>query len=132
MHQKTNGSRQILASGWAFVGATTWIGTLLAFIAIAISSRTISRPPWWLGPATDPAPFFAPAVLVIVIMGTALSYLGSHSAAPWIGIITSLFLGIYAFVDLDATVGVALAQIIVAAAALLGSVATFAGLHRAT
>ncbi|MSO60400.1 MAG: hypothetical protein EXQ63_08770 [Ilumatobacteraceae bacterium] len=129
MHHATKGSHRVLASGWAVVGAATWIATLLAVTAIAISSRTISRPPWWLGPTTDPAPFFALAILAIVVILTTLAYLGSYSTAPWIGIFSSLFLGSYAIADLDATIGIAIAQIIVAAAALTGSLATFAGLH---
>ncbi len=132
VNQAIKNWRKTLSSGWAVVGAVTWIATLLAVIAIAISSRTLSRPPWWLGPASDPAPFYAPAILVIVIVGTALAYLGSHSVAPLVGILSSLFLGIFAVADIDATIGVALAQIIVATAALLGSIATFAGIHERT
>jgi len=46
-------------------------------------------------------------------------------------VFSSGFLGVYAIVDLGATIGVAVAQIVVAVAALAGSLATFAGLHRA-
>ncbi len=131
MNQTAKDSRRVLASGWAVVGTATWVATLFAIVAIAISSRTISRPPWWLGPSTDPATPFALIILAIVITFTAVTYLGSYSVAPWVGVFSSGFLGVYAIVDLGATIGVAVAQIVVAVAALAGSLATFAGLHRA-
>lgn len=50
-----NADSQALPShGWRTVSFISWIATLAALVAVAISSRTIGQPVWWLGPRADP------------------------------------------------------------------------------
>ncbi len=59
------------SDGWRMVSFLTWIGVLAAVLAVTISSRTIGRSIWWLGPSSNPAPVFY-LLIPIIIIGTPL------------------------------------------------------------
>ena len=61
--------RAILSDGWRTVSFITWVLAGASLVAIAITSRTIGRSIWWLGPESDPAPpvfLLVPLVIIVV------------------------------------------------------------------
>ena len=55
-------ARGELSDGWRTVSFITWVLVGAGLVAVAITSRTIGRPTWWLGPESDPA---SPLMLVV-------------------------------------------------------------------
>jgi hypothetical protein len=61
--------RDTLSDGWRTVSFVTWVLTGASLIAVAITSRTIGRSIWWLGPESDPAsPLLLLVPLVIIVV----------------------------------------------------------------
>ncbi len=98
-----------------------------AIIAVAVTSRNIGKPTWWLGPQSNPSfvllwglPFVAPiaSIIAAVKFGRSASFVGFGSA---------LFLGAIGFADMNNTPGVALIECTIAIASALIAIATFAG-----
>lgn len=120
-----------LTPAWRIVFGVGWIGVILSLVAVWKSSRTLGLAPWWLGPSSDPhnvlvnlIPFFAP-VAVVIMTARRDRYL------PYAGIAASLCTAAVAVGDVDPFTRLAVAEFAVAAAALLVSVASLAGLLRA-
>lgn len=57
-----------LTDGWRTVSFITWVLVGASVIAIAITSRTIGRATWWLGPESSPASPFLLVVPVAIIV----------------------------------------------------------------
>lgn len=98
-----------------------------AIIAVAVTSRNIGKPTWWLGPQSNPSfvllwalPFVAPiaSIIAAVKFGRVASYVGFGSA---------LLLGAIGVADMNITPGVALIECAIAIASALIAIATFAG-----
>lgn len=109
----------------AWRGATiaTWIGVVLCLVVIAISSRIIGRPIWWLGPSTNSAPWYYMLLpLILIVMPLEGAFWRSKSTVPacFIG---SLGLIATAIPDFSNSPGVAAAICVVGFAALLQSIA---------
>lgn len=121
-------STREFTTGWARVGVVTWAAVLLAEVAVAITSRTVGKPPWWLGPSTDPAPFVLAAIPLALVVIPAVLFARSHPGAPRIAALCAIALVVVGVVDIDATPGVAVVECAIAFAALLGSLSTNAGL----
>ncbi len=65
----TKPERGDLSDGWRTVSFITWILSGASLVAIAITSRTIGRSIWWLGPESDPAsPVLLLVPLVIIVV----------------------------------------------------------------
>lgn len=61
--------RNSLSDGWRTVSFITWVLSGAALVAVAITSRTIGRPIWWLGPESDPAtPLLLLVPLAIIVV----------------------------------------------------------------
>jgi hypothetical protein len=117
-----------LRIGWARVGLATWAGVTIGMIAIAVTSRTVSKPPWWLGASTNPAPLYFTAIPVIVCLTPIIVIALRRRTSPLIGCVCSLALAVSALLDVSNTPGVAVVQAALAVAALSGSVALWAGI----
>jgi hypothetical protein len=120
-----------LTPAWRLVFIVGWIGVILSLVAVWKSGRTLGLAPWWLGPSGDPhhvlvnlIPFLAP-VAMVVMAARRDRYL------PFAGIVASLCIAAVAAGDVDPFTRLALVEFVVAAAGLLVSVASFAGLLRA-
>ncbi len=116
-----------LTDTWRTVAVVSWLLVLFAIIAVAVTSRNIGKPTWWLGPQSDPSfvllwalPFVAPTASIIAAIkfGRVASYVGFGSA---------LLLGAIGVADINITPGVALIECTIAIASALIAIATFAG-----
>lgn len=110
-------------SGWRAVLIVTWAMTFACMLAVAVSSRTIGRPVWWLGPSTSPAPLLfvaIPVVLVFAPLATALRWPDRSVRTSLVCSIALLATGI---ADAPDRMAVALAVWTVGGAALLATVA---------
>jgi hypothetical protein len=125
--QRNNGRN---GDGWRVVAHVTSALVLAGTAAVAVSSRTIGRPTWWLGPSTNPA---SPLWLVVPIALVALPVVAHalrHRRAAEIAIACSGGLVLSSLVDLVDNPAVALGFAVVAVAGLVGHVATWAGLRQ--
>ena len=112
-----------LSDGWRTVAFITWVLAGASVLAIAITSRTIGRPLWWLGPESSPAtPLFLLVPVVIVVLPLVAASKKPRVLAP-ISVGSSIALIITAVVDIAGTPAIALAIGIVGLAALSVSIA---------
>ena len=116
-----------LTNTWRTVTVISWLLVFFAIIAIAVTSRNIGKPTWWLGPQSNPSfvllwalPFVAPiaSIIAAVKFGRVASYVGFGSA---------LLLGAIGAADINRTPGVALVECVIAVSSALIAIATFAG-----
>ena len=116
-----------LTNAWRTVAVVSWLLVFFAIMAVAVTSRNIGKPTWWLGPQSDPSfvllwalPFVAPIASIIAALkfGSIASYVGFGSA---------LLLGVIGVADINNTPGVALIECTIAIASALIAIATFAG-----
>ena len=116
-----------LTNTWRTVAVVSWLLVLFAIIAVAVTSRNIGKPTWWLGPQSNPSfvllwalPFVAPiaSIIAAVKFGRIASFVGFGSA---------LLLGVIGVADINNTPGVALIECTIAIASALIAIATFAG-----
>jgi hypothetical protein len=110
-------------NGWRTVSFISWIAVLAALIAVAISSRTIGRPVWWLGSRFHPAP----AIFMLVPLSVIVTPLVATWRAPEImvrtSVICSLLLAGTAIPDIATSPATALGVFVVALASFLSSIA---------
>lgn len=116
-----------ISPGWARVGLVTWIAVLLSNIAVGVTSRTVGKPPWWLGPSVDPAPIVFVALPLLLVATPLIFFYRSSVHAPRIAMGCACAMSVVALADLGETPGVAVVEIAIALAALMGSIATNAG-----
>jgi hypothetical protein len=116
-----------LTRTWRNVTAASWLMLGLAILALAISSRTLGKPTWWLGPQSHPrffvvwmAPFLAP-------IATIIASLRFSRWATLVSLVSSMVLAIVAMFDLHPTPGVAVGEFILAGAGVLITIASLAG-----
>ncbi len=116
-----------LTNTWRTVAVVSWLLVFFAIIAVAVTSRNIGKPTWWLGPESNPSfvllwalPFVAPiaSIIAAIKFGRVASYVGLGSA---------LLLGAIGAADINGTPGVALIECAIAVSSALIAIATFAG-----
>ena len=116
-----------LTNTWRTVAVVSWLLVFFAIIAVAVTSRNIGKPTWWLGPQSNPSiillwalPFVAPiaSIIAAIKFGRVASYVGFGSA---------LLLGVIGAADINSTPGVALIECAIAVSSALIAIATFAG-----
>lgn len=113
----------IPSDGWRTVSTITWAGVLGALLAVAISSRTIGRPIWWLGPSSTPAsPFFIaiPLSIVLLPLVATLRYPHRMTTTSWVCSLALIATGI---AELASNPAISLAVIVIGFAALMESIA---------
>lgn len=116
--------------GWRTVAYVNWVLVFAATAAVAVSSRTIGRAVWWLGPPPDPSPRWWLAVPIGLVVVPVLAVARRHPRAGLVGISCSLGLGASALADVGSTPVVAAACAAVAVASLIGNVAVWVGLRQ--
>jgi len=92
---------------------------LLSNLATAITSRTVGKPTWWLGPSVDPAPIAYVTLPIALVAIPLLLFYKSHPRAPRFAAGCACALAVVAVIDLGRSPGVAVVEIGVAVAALL-------------
>ncbi len=108
----------------------TWVGIVLVYASVWRTARTMGLSTWWLGPPAEPQvlvvqllPFLAPVAMVIAA-SRPTRYL------PIAGIVAGLAGALIALGDVGRFDRIALVELAAAAAGLLMSVATLAGMLR--
>lgn len=115
-----------LSEGWRTVAFITWIFTASCVIAVAITSRTIGRSIWWLGPDSDPSSpllILIPLVIVVIPLFAASK---KPELLPRVGLICSIALLASALLDISSSPAVAAAIAVIAVASLSVSIALVA------
>jgi hypothetical protein len=110
-------------SGWQTVSAVTWIAVLSSLIAVTISSRTIGRPVWWIGPTVDPAPAYLMLIPIACVVIPLVATIRLPRRMAMIGCICSLLLMATAIPDFTASPAIAIAIFVIGIAALAESIA---------
>lgn len=118
------------SDGWRMVSFLTWIGVLASVLAVTISSRTIGRSIWWLGPSSNPAPVLY-LLVPIVIIGTPLFVtLQRPRRMVRVGLMASIALLISALPDVGSNPAIAIAILAIGIAALAPSIALLVVLRK--
>lgn len=113
----------IPSHGWRTVSLVTWLATLAALVAVAISSRTIGRPLWWLGTRFHPA---HPLLMLIPLALIAVPIVATWRSPGMMvraNIACSLALIATALPDLASSMSVAIAVVVVGTASLTSAIA---------
>lgn len=116
--------------GWRTVAYLTWALVLAGTVGVAVSSRTIGRPIWWLGPSSNPAsPLWILVPLALVVIPVAAHAL-RHRRATAISFASSAGLIALALVDVSDSPAVAVGCAVVAGAGAVAHVAVWLGLRQ--
>lgn len=105
------------------IAVVSWVLTAAAVVAVAITSRTIGRSVWWLGPTTDPVTPFAillPLACVVVPLVAAFRRPALLVRAGLAGSVGLVVISLIEFLNVPS---VAVAMSVVAIASLLSSIA---------
>jgi hypothetical protein len=116
-----------LSRGWFRIGLVTWVGALFALAATAITSRTVGKPTWWLGPSTDPSSFLTLLVPVTLTVAPAVVIVLAPRIATRAGLACAAGIAVMALFDAGDSPGVALVEAAIAVAGAAISVALRAG-----
>jgi len=120
-----------LTAAWRMAVIVTWVGTLLAYLAVWKASEEIGIATWWLGPRSNPEPMyirlipFAVVAVFIILAGYNVRRL------PWISLGGSVLLALIAIPDLSRSGGLAAIEFAIAGAVALVSLGSFSGVYRA-
>ncbi len=109
---------------------TTWVGVVVAYMAVWKASDEIGIATWWLGPRSDPQPLLIRLVpfMVAAVFGILASY--NVRRMPLIGLVGAVSLAAIAVPDLSRSTGLATIEFAIAGAVLLVSLASFTGTYR--
>ena len=111
------------SDGWRTVSLITWIGVFGALLSVAVSSRTIGRPIWWLGPAGSPAPLIFLVVPVVLTVTPIVVTMRRPQHMVRAGFACSLILLGTAIPDFGNSPAIAWAVVVIAIAALVETIA---------
>ena len=109
--------------GWRTVSFITWISIFGALLAVAVSSRTIGRPVWWLGSSGRPAPLIFLTIPIVMTVFPIIVTIRQPHRMVVAGLISAIGLFAIAIPDFADSPGVALAVSVIAFAALIESIA---------
>ncbi len=120
-----------LTTSWRVIVTTTWVGVLVAYMAVWKASYELGIATWWLGPRSGPQPLVVR--LIPFLVATVFVVLASYNVRrlPLIGLGGSLILAGIAAPDLSRSTGLAVVEFAIAGAALLVSLASITGMYRA-
>ncbi|MEO8363592.1 MAG: hypothetical protein ABI570_04325 [Ilumatobacteraceae bacterium] len=116
-----------LTRTWRNVTALSWLLLGLAILALAISSRTLGKPTWWLGPESNPQFFLLWATPFVGPLASIIASLKFSQWAIQVSFVSALVLALVAIFDLSKSPGVAFGEFVLAGAGLLVTVASLAG-----
>lgn len=107
-----------------------WIGFLTGFGAVLQAGRDVGISPWWAGPESDPR---GPLILVApFILGliTLILAIRNHRLACWVGLAASIVAMAIAVKDGNRYLGLGQAQMVIAVAGLIVTIAAMSGRMR--
>lgn len=117
-------------AGWRVVAHITSALVLAGTAAVAVSSRTIGRPTWWLGPSSDPASPLWIALPVAFVALPVVAHVLKMRLAPAISVSCCVGLVGIALRDAGDSSAVALGLGIVAVSGALAHGAVWVGLRQ--
>ena len=94
------------------------------------SSRELGLATWWLGPISEPQPFFVMLVPFAAPAAMVVATLNNSRRLPWYGLTASLVGVAVGLADLDHVQRLAYVELAIAGAAALVSIASFSGVYR--
>ena len=116
-----------LTSTWRTVAVVSWLLVFFAIIAVAVTSRNIGKPTWWLGPESNPSFVLLWALPFVAPIASIIAAIKFGHIASFVGFGAALFLGAIGVADISGTPGVALIECAIAISSALIAIATFAG-----
>lgn len=126
MHQADH-TPVLPGSGWRSVLIVTWFAVFACMLAIAVSSRTIGRPVWWLGPSTRPAPLAAVAIPIVLVFAPLATAMRAPRHCVRTSLVCAILLIVNALPDVPDRFAVAIGAGTVGAAALLATIGVMVG-----
>ena len=112
-----------ISDGWRTVSLITWIGVFGALLSVAVSSRTIGRPIWWLGPAGNPAPLVFLVLPIVLTVTPIIATVWRPHQMVRVGLVCSLILLATAIPDFGGSPAIAWAVSVIAIAAIVETIA---------
>jgi hypothetical protein len=108
----------------------TWVGVLLAYMAVWKASEELGIATWWLGPRSNPQPLVIR--LVPFLLAAVFAILAGYNVRrlPLIGLVGAVLLAAIALPDLSRSTGLAIVEFAIAASVMLVSAAAFTGMYR--
>lgn len=116
-----------LTRTWRNVTALSWLVLGLAVLALAISSRSLGKPAWWLGPESQPRFFLLWSTPFLPPLASIIASLRFSRWATPVSFVSALALGVVAVFDLQNSPGIAVGEFVLAGAGVLISIASLAG-----
>jgi hypothetical protein len=119
-----------LTTGWRYATAAMWFLVFVAYSGVWKASRELGLSTWWLGPISQPQPIFVMLVPFVGPAAMVVAALANARRLPWYGLVVSAVALLIAIPDLDRVRRLGIAEVAIAVAAALVSVAGFAGTYR--
>ena len=116
-----------LTRTWRNVTALSWLVLGFAILALAISSRSLGKPAWWLGPESNPRFFIIWATPFVPPLASIIASLRFSRWATLVSLLSALALALIALVDINSSPGIAVGEFVLAGAGALIAVASLAG-----
>ncbi|MEO5974813.1 MAG: hypothetical protein ABIQ38_06410 [Ilumatobacteraceae bacterium] len=116
-----------LTRTWRNVTALSWFVLGLAILALAISSRSLGKPTWWLGPESQPRFFILWATPFVPPLVSIVASLRFSRWATTVSLVSALAIALIALFDIDASPGIAVGEFVLAGAGVLIAIASLAG-----
>jgi hypothetical protein len=119
-----------LTPSWRLITAVAWLAVAVAQGAVWKTSDQLGMSTWWLGPRGEPRPVavqllpFLPAVVMVLAAANRVRFLA------WWGVVCAALVAAIGVADLGVMAELGWVEIGIGAAALLVSVASFAGAYR--
>jgi len=120
-------NRSGLTQTWRTVAVVSWLLVFFAIMAVAVTSRNIGKPTWWLGPESNPSFVLLWALPFVAPIASIIAAIKFGHIASFIGLGAALFLGAIGIADINNTPGVALIECTIAISSALIATATLAG-----
>ena len=119
---------------WYRVTLSGWLATTLGLVAVGTSSHVIGRPVFWLDDQrwTIPGAVLIAIAVAIPIFATILTCYLHGPGVPYLSSLATFELALLALLDRNRSPGSAVVLTALTVAALLFSMASFAGMYRQT
>jgi len=119
-----------LTARWTTTFWLGWAGVAGGFISVWYSSRVTGLATWWLGPEAEPRSILVSLVPFVAPLGLCVLALSHRRWLPYFGIAGSGITAVIGAIDLGRIRGYGVIELVLAAAGLALSVASFAGMLR--
>jgi len=111
---------------WRALATISWVGVLVCQLAVAITSRNIGKPTWWLGPESNPQPLVVWALPFLITVAALVATQRPGRLSIVVHLVCVVLLVVVAALDVRNTPGVATVEFVVAFVALLITVVSAA------